>query len=166
MLHELFCSVKSSASVGRKVDQRVPSGVLIAKALRLCNAAKPLWKVLASNLAPYGGKAFFGDGLFLLVKMAELVFEVAVDVCVIEPWLQLLNVGGFDCLKLWCGDAVLYREWNILAVIVVFFPPSQCELCVNDGFVAELLEFAVAVGLACGEGAVAAAHIAEGFVHL
>ena len=61
---------------------------------------------------------------------------------------------------------MLYREWNILVVIVVLFPPSECELCVDDGLVAELLEFAVAVGLTCGEGAGAAAHIAEGFVHL
>ena len=124
VLHELFCGVKPSAGVGGKVDQRVPSGTLVAKALRLRNAAKPLWKVLAPNLAPYGGKACFCDGLFLLVKMAEFVFEVVVNVCVVEPRLQLLNVGGFNCLKLWSGDAVLYREWNVLVVIVVFFPPS------------------------------------------
>ena len=98
MLHELSCGVKPSAGVGGKVDQRVPSSVLIAKALRLCDAAKPLRKMLAPNLAPYGCEACFGDGLFLLVKVAELVLKVVVDVCVVEPWLQLLNVSGFNCL--------------------------------------------------------------------
>ena len=78
----------------------------------------------------------------------------------------MLDVGGFNCLKVWCGDAVLYGEWDILVVVVVLLPPSQRKLCMDDGLVLELLEFAVAVRLACSERACAAPHIAEGFVHL
>ena len=43
MLHELFCSVEASASVGGEVDQRLPSCALISEAWCLCNAAEPLW---------------------------------------------------------------------------------------------------------------------------
>ena len=87
MLHELLCGVEPSASVGGKVDQRLPSCALISKAWCLRNAAKPLRKVFASNLAPNGCKACFGDGLFLLVEMAEFAVKVAVDVCVVKPGL-------------------------------------------------------------------------------
>ena len=64
---------------------------------------------------------------------------------------------------------MLYGEWDILVVVVVLLPPSQRKLCMNNGLVLELLELAVAVGLACSESACAAPHIpdiAEGFVHL
>ena len=98
VLHELLCGVEPSASVGGKVDKRLPSCALISEAWCLRDAAKPLRKMFASNLAPNGCKACFCDGLFLLVEMAELVFEAAVDICVIESGLQLLDVGGFNCL--------------------------------------------------------------------
>ena len=40
---------------------------------------------------------------------------------------------------------MLYCEWDILVVVVVFLPPSQCKLCMDDGLVLDLLEFSVAV---------------------
>ena len=43
--------------------------------------------MFASDLAPYGRKASFCDSLFLLVEVAELVFEVSVDECVVESGL-------------------------------------------------------------------------------
>ena len=87
MLHELLGGIKPSSCVRRKVDECGPSGAWITKTLRLCNATKSLWKVLTSDLAPYGGKTCLGDGLFLLVKVAKFVFEVTVNVAVVESWL-------------------------------------------------------------------------------
>ena len=43
--------------------------------------------MFVSDLAPNGCKACFCDSLFLLVEMAELVFEVPVDECVVKSGL-------------------------------------------------------------------------------
>ena len=59
---------------------------------------------------------------------------------------------------------MLYCERHILVVVVVFLPPSQRKLCVDDGLILDLLKFSIAIGLACGECARAAPHVAESFV--
>ena len=65
----------------------------------------------------------------------------------VEFGLQLLYVCGFHCLQLFWGNGVLYGNGHKAMIVVVFGPPSDCQLCVHNLVLLDLLVFAIAAGL-------------------
>ena len=62
----------------------------------------------------------------------------------VELGLQLLYVCGFHCLQLFWGNGVLYGNGHKAMIVVVFGPPSDCQLCVHNLVLLYLLVFAIA----------------------
>ena len=59
----------------------------------------------------------------------------------IELGLQLLNVGCFHRLQLFLCNGMLYGDGHKLVIVVVFDPPSDCQLCVRNFVLLDLLVF-------------------------
>ena len=65
----------------------------------------------------------------------------------IELGLQLLNVGCFHRLQLFLCNGMLYGDGHKPVIVVVFDPPSDCQLCVRNFVLLDLLVFSIATGL-------------------
>ena len=55
-----------------------------------------MWKVLASDLAPYGGKTCFWCWLVLAGEMAEFFFDVMADVVAVEVVVVIAECSGSE----------------------------------------------------------------------
>ena len=79
----------------------------------------------------------------------------------VELGLQLLYVCGFHCLQLFRGNGVLDGDGHKAMIVVVFGPPSDCQLCVHNLVLLCLLVFAIAAGFPVLQVALAAANVSE-----
>ena len=79
----------------------------------------------------------------------------------VELGLQLLYVGGFHCLQLFLSNGVSYGDGHEPMIVVVSDPPSDCQQCVHNFVLLDLLVFAIAAGLPVLQVMLAAANVPE-----
>ena len=79
----------------------------------------------------------------------------------IELGLQLLNVGCFRRLQLFLCNGMLYGDGHKLVIVVVFDPPSDCQLCLRNFVLLGLLVFSIATGLPVLQIVLAASNVPE-----
>ena len=79
----------------------------------------------------------------------------------IELGLQLLNVCCFHRFQLFLRDGVLYSDGYKLMVVVVFDPPSDCQLCVRNFVLLNLLVLSIATGFPVLQVVLAASNVPE-----
>ena len=79
----------------------------------------------------------------------------------IELGLQLLCVGCFHCLQFFLCNGMLYGDGHEPVIVVVFDPPSDCQLCVHYFVLLNLLMLAIATGLPVLQVVMAAPNVPE-----
>ena len=79
----------------------------------------------------------------------------------IELGLQPLNVGRFHRLQLFLRNGMLYGDGHKLVIVVVFDPPSDCQLCVHNFVLLDLLVLSIATGLPVLQVVLAASTVPE-----
>ena len=120
----------------------------------------PRWQPLAPDFGPNASESScFAAPLF--VNEAQRFAHVGRDMRMVELGLQLLYVCGFHCLQLFRGNGVLDGDGHKAVVVVVFGPPSDCQLCMHNLVFLYLLVFAIAAGFPALQVMLAAANLSE-----
>ena len=128
--------------------------------MAIVDVLHPWWQPFSSDFCPNAPESC-GFAVSLLVYEPQRSAHVGRDVRMVEFGLQLLYVGGFHCLQLFLGNGVLYGDGHEAMVVVVPGPPSDCQLCVHNFVLLDLLVLAIAAGLPVLQVVLAAADVPE-----